>query len=222
MDGTHFVHHPRTAAIRASIQDRIGSARSLHTAFYFPFSDRNNIRFDSTQEPTGALGDLAWYSMRAIVEYLRPGGGPITKAAMAERDDHSGAIVRVSGFLGFATGQTSTFDAGYTAGTVVMDLSLLGTHGMIAMDDFALDWTDSIGFQNPAIEAGFVQRSGLATRKDFAFVPTPSAVAQDVLMIERFADLAASGPDADRNAHMEATRATQQYLDAIWTEIRTS
>ena len=71
LDATHFVHHPRTAAIRAATAERIGSPRSLHTAFYFPFADRDNIRFDPKQEPTGVLGDMAWYSMRAIVEYLR-------------------------------------------------------------------------------------------------------------------------------------------------------
>lgn len=36
--------------------------------FYFPFSDRENIRFDPTDEPMGAVGDMAWYSMRAVVE----------------------------------------------------------------------------------------------------------------------------------------------------------
>ena len=68
MDATHFVHHPRTAAIQAGIPMQIGTPRSLHTTFYFPFADRNNIRFDHTQEPMTALGDLAWYSMRAVVE----------------------------------------------------------------------------------------------------------------------------------------------------------
>jgi predicted dehydrogenase len=222
MDGTHFVHHPRTAAVRASLRDRIGSAKSLHTAFYFPFSDRDNIRFDSAQEPTGALGDMAWYSMRAIVEYLRPKGGPISVAAMAERDRDTRAIIRVSGFLTFQAGETSTFDVGYTAGTVIMDLSLLGTDGMITMDDFVLDWANSIGFQNPTTMVGFVHRRGMATREDFAFVETPSKAAQDVLMIESFAQLVASGRTGSREAHVEATLATQQYLDAIRTEMRTS
>jgi predicted dehydrogenase len=67
MDATHFVHHPRTAAIQAACAEKIGSPRSLHTTFYFPFTDRNNIRFDQTQEPMTALGDMAWYSMRAVV-----------------------------------------------------------------------------------------------------------------------------------------------------------
>ncbi|RYD30581.1 MAG: Gfo/Idh/MocA family oxidoreductase, partial [Verrucomicrobiaceae bacterium] len=68
MDATHFVHHPRTAAIQEEGTERIGTPRSLHTAFYFPLSDRSNIRFDLRQEPMTALGDMAWYSVRAAVE----------------------------------------------------------------------------------------------------------------------------------------------------------
>src|SRR5262249_29260471 len=46
MDATHFVHHARTSAIQAACPEKIGLPRSLHTTFYFPFADRNNIRFD--------------------------------------------------------------------------------------------------------------------------------------------------------------------------------
>ena len=51
MDATHFVHHPRTAAIQAAGAEKIDSPRSLNTKFYFPFSDRTNIRYDVKLEP---------------------------------------------------------------------------------------------------------------------------------------------------------------------------
>ncbi|WP_234840453.1 Gfo/Idh/MocA family protein [Sinorhizobium meliloti] len=54
MDATHFVHHPRTSAMRQRLAALIGAPRSLHTMFYFPFSDRENIRFDPSDEPVGA------------------------------------------------------------------------------------------------------------------------------------------------------------------------
>src|SRR5262249_41743375 len=93
MDATHFVHHPRTAAVRAACAEKIGMPRSLSTAFYYPNEDRNNIRYDSTQEPMTALGDMAWYSMRAVVEYLQPKGA-ITKVAVAtELDAKTDAII---------------------------------------------------------------------------------------------------------------------------------
>ena len=140
MDATHFVHHPRTAAITKTSSDLIGVPRSLHTAFYFPFPERTNIRFDVRMEPMGALGDMAWYSMRAVVEYLRPKGNVTTVTTVLQRDPERTALVRASGLIAFESGETSTFHVGYTAGTAIMDLQLLGTGGVIAMDDFVLDW----------------------------------------------------------------------------------
>ncbi len=90
-----------------------------------------------------ALGDMAWYSMRAVVEYLRPTGDISKVATACERDAQTAAIVRASGLIAFSTGEISTFDIGYTAGTVIMDLELIGTTGVIEMDDFVLDWTNS-------------------------------------------------------------------------------
>jgi predicted dehydrogenase len=216
MDATHFVHHPRTQAIRKASAEKIGSPRSLHTSFYFPIAGRDNIRFDPKQEPMTALGDMAWYSMRAVVEYLQP-RGRITKAAVAaERDAETNAIVRASGLIAFEGGQVSTFDVGYTAGTILMDLQLLGTTGVIGMDDFVLDWEGSFAFKNPEIKAGYSHRTGMVTRNDATFVPTPSDTAQEVAMIEDFAALATSGDAAQRASYAQASLKTQEYLDALW------
>ena len=121
-----------------------------------------------------ALGDMAWYSMRAVVEYLQPRGRITQGRRCSERDSETNAIVRASGLIAFEGGQVSTFDVGYTAGTIIMDLQLLGTTGVIGMDDFVLDWESSFAFKNPEIKAGYSHRTGMATRKDATFVPTPS------------------------------------------------
>jgi predicted dehydrogenase len=216
MDATHFVHHPRTAAIQKAGVEKIGSPRSLNTKFYFPFSDRTNIRYNVEVEPMGALGDLAWYSMRAVVEYLHPQGQITKVVAVAERDPETTSVVRASGLIAFEGGEVSTFDVGYTAGAVIMDLQLLGTSGVIGMDDFVLDWTDSLAFKNPDIKTGYFHRTGMATRKDVTFVPTPSNTAAEVAMIQTFAEAAAFGNAARRAAFAASSLKTQQYLDAIW------
>jgi predicted dehydrogenase len=219
MDATHFVHHPRTAAIRAASPEKIGPPRSLHTSFYFPTADPKNIRLDPTQEPTGAVGDMAWYSMRAVVEYLRP-AGKITRAlTVVERHPQTNGVMRASGIIAFEGGEDSTFDVGYTAGTLLMTLQLLGTKGVIGMDDFVLDWADSFAFKNPDIKVGYSVRTGMATRKDATFVPTPSSAAQEVGMVDNFADLAASSDSAKRAAYAEASLKTQEYVDAIWAAV---
>jgi predicted dehydrogenase len=220
MDATHFVHHPRTQAIREAIPGLIGRPRSLHTTFYFPVTDRSNMRFDPTQEPMGAAGDQVWYPMRAVVEYLQPQGAPATVGAVAERDAETGAVISVSGMIGFESGEVATFDAGYTGGTVIMDLSLLGTSGMIAVDDFLLDWTDSFAFHNPGIKTGYTHRTGMATRSDFTFIETPSTAPADVLMIDHFAELVTSGDPRAAASFVEASLKTQRYVDAIWEAVR--
>jgi hypothetical protein len=87
---------------------------------------------------------------------------------------------------------------------------------MIQMDDFVLDWNDSFVFKNKDIETGYFHRTGMATRKDTTFVPTPASAAQEVLMINDFVELAASGNAAQRSAYVEASLMTQRYLDRIW------
>lgn len=216
MDATHFVHHPRTAMIQELIPAKIGSPRSLHTAFYFPFSDRCNIRFDPKQEPMTALGDMAWYSMRAVVEYLQPKGQILKAVAIPERDPQTGAIIRISGVIAFEGGEVSTFDVGYTAGTVTQDLQLLGTTGIITMNDFVLDWTDSFAFKNPDIQIGFSHRTGMATPKDATFIATLAKIGQEVLMIEDFAELVVSRNPVQMAHYVRCSLATQGYLDALW------
>ncbi len=97
-----------------------------------------------------------------------------------------------------------------------MDLQLLGTTGVITMDDFVLDWESSFAFKNPEIKAGYTFRTGMATRQDAIFVPTPTDVAQEVAMIEHFAELAASGDATKRARYAEVSLKTQEYLDALW------
>ena len=213
MDATHFVHHPRTLALQRAIPERIGTPRSLHTSFYFPLSDRGNIRFDVREEPMGAIGDMAWNSMRAIVEYLRPEGSVLKAVTIAEGVSQNKAVSRASGLIAFEGGKVSTFDVGL--GSLAMDLQLLGTTGMITMDDFVLDWKDSFAFKNKA-DVGYFHRTGLAARKDIAFVSTPANQAQEVSMIDDFAELVATGNAIERSACAEASQKTQQYLDAVW------
>ena len=167
-------------------------------------------------EPMGALGDMAWYSMRAVVEYLRPQGRITTVVTVPERDPETTTVVRASGLIAFDCGEVSTFDIGYTAGTAIMDLQLLGTSGVIGMDDFVLDWADSFAFKNPDIKTGYTHRTGMATRKDVTFVPKPAHTSGEVAMIETFAELAASGNAARRAGFAASSLKTQEYLDAIW------
>ena len=98
-----------------------------------------------------------------------------------------------------------------------MDLSLLGTKGMITMDDFVLDWTNSFAFDNPRIATGYIHRTGMATRDDFTFVETPTEAPGEQLMIETFAKVAQSHSAKEMIRWANASKLTQRYLDELWT-----
>ena len=86
MDGTHFVHHPRTLDIRQRREERLGFVWSVASAFQFDLPDRGNIRYNPRLEPMGAIGDAGWYNMRAAVEYLPSDVVLDTTSAYLRRD----------------------------------------------------------------------------------------------------------------------------------------
>jgi predicted dehydrogenase len=206
MDGTHFVHHPRTLDIRANREARLGFVWSVASAFQFNLADRGNIRFNPELEPMGAIGDAGWYNMRAAVEYLPPDVQLDTVSSHLRRDAETGAAISGTGVLDFTDGSTSTWNCGFDSGAVVMDLRITGTEGVINIDDF-------LG-QNPDGSADFLYRKGGWGRGTNEEVNIPSARPGAALMFE---DMAAAATDPALREHwMMATERTQALLDAAW------
>ena len=206
MDGTHFVHHPRTLDIRRRREERLGVVWSVASAFQFNLPDRSNIRFNTELEPMGAIGDAGWYNMRAAVEYLPPGVVLDTASARLRRDAETGAAISGSGVLRFTDGATSTWNCGFDSGAVVMDLRITGTEGVINIDDF-------LG-QNRDGSADFLYRKGGWGRGESEEINIPSGKPGAALMFE---DMAAAAADPTlREQWMSATERTQALLDAAW------
>jgi predicted dehydrogenase len=206
MDGTHFVHHPRTLDIKRRREERLGVVWSVASAFQFNLPDRDNIRFNTELEPMGAIGDAGWYNMRAAVEYLPPGVVLDTASAHLRRDARTGAAIGGSGVLRFTDGATSTWNCGFDSGAVVMDLRITGTGGVINIDDFLSQDRDG--------SADFLYRKGGWGRGESEEIEIPSAKPGAALMFE---DMAAAAADPTlREQWMSATERTQALLDAAW------
>lgn len=206
MDGTHFVHHPRTLDIKQRRDELLGSVWSVASAFQFNLPDRNNIRFRPDLEPMGAIGDAGWYNMRAAVEYLPPDVVLDTVGAHLRRDSETGAAISGSGVLDFSDGSTSTWNCGFDSGAVVMDLRITGTGGVINIDDFLS--------QNRDGSADFLYRKGGWGRGVSEEINISSAKPGAALMFE---DMAAAAADSSlRDQWMTATERTQALLDAVW------
>ncbi|XP_062083007.1 uncharacterized oxidoreductase At4g09670-like [Humulus lupulus] len=69
MDGTMWMHHPRTAAMRDFLSDsnRFGQLKMVNATFTFAAKSdflKNDIRVKPDLDALGALGDTGWYCVR--------------------------------------------------------------------------------------------------------------------------------------------------------------
>jgi predicted dehydrogenase len=209
MDGTHFVHHPRTAQIKATMHEKIGSPWSIDSAFQFSLTDADNIRLDPALEPYGAIGDAGWYNMRAAVEYTAPGVKLVGVDAYVRRDKKSKAVISGGGVIAFSDGSTNTWNCGFEAGAANMDLRLSGVGGQISLDDFV--------FNPRGGPAEYVYRKGgFGDGATSERIAVPSAKPPAALMFEKFAAMV--GDPARFEASVAASERTQEWLDAIWTK----
>lgn len=206
MDGTHFVHHPRTKHIRDRMSAKVGWPWSLDSAFQFNLPDRGNIRFNPNLEPMGAIGDAGWYNMRAAVEYLSPGIEIRSVSAYLRRDRETGAAISGSGVILFDDGATTTWNCGFDSGAVVMDLRLTGDQGVINLDNFLSNDQDG--------SASYSQKKGSwGSTVEGSTTVGPSQPGAALM----FEDFAAMVNDPEwREASIHSTERTQRWLDAIW------
>ncbi len=204
MDGTHFVHHPRTAYIKSNTASLAGWPWSIDSAFQFKLSDKSNIRMNPKLEPYGAIGDAGWYNMRVAVEYSAPGVEIKSVEAFIRRDSETNAVTSGSGVIVFDDGSTNTWNCSFESGAGIMDLRISGEKGVIKLDDFLS--------QRPADKpADFEYRQNW---NDTKFIEVSSEKPEATLMFEDFAAMLGN------STLLEASRAvserTQMWLDAIW------
>jgi predicted dehydrogenase len=216
MDATHFTHHPRTAQVRSELPSRIGTPSVIRSAFFFPNTDRENIRFNPQKEPTGAFGDMAWYSMRAVVEFTPDDAELVDCSSYIGRDKVTGAVVRASGVLRLTNGTLSTWDVGFNVGNLVMDLDLLGERGMLSMDDWVLDWESVPPMPVESYPVEYSVRSGLMTPREATHVLTPAAPKQASRMMANFAAICAAPTSPAAEASIRRAERTQALLDGAW------
>jgi predicted dehydrogenase len=205
MDATHFVHHPRTAAVLAQIGEITGRPQSLDSSFLVSLSNRGDIRYDPALEPLGALGDLGWYSMRATLEYLSHAAELRSASTRLRHETRTGAIIAGSGSLTFEDGTVSDWRCSFDAEAPVIQLRLSGPLGQIAMDNF-------VG-EDPDGSADYRQAGAGAADAAPTRVRVESRFSGPSLMFQDFA--AAARDPALRERWMQASERTQALLDAV-------
>ncbi|NNU15059.1 Gfo/Idh/MocA family oxidoreductase [Parvularcula sp. ZS-1/3] len=218
-DATHFTHNPRTDAIIEAIErGDIGEPLSLMANFHADVGGRENIRFNPALEPYGALGDLGWYCARLVAEFAWGAFETSGRHAFGSWDQDT--LVSISSVTRFMNKSFRlTMDCGFQAGAFTQEMTLIGTEGIISMDDFVHDWEKArIGEEKPQFPSGYKLRKGRSDPDTAEFIKTPSAKSHMIFLLENFADAVAGNPP-DVLAGGRTMCKTQEFLDDIWRSL---
>jgi len=144
MDGVMFMHGPRLAKMRLTLDDgeSVGSIRRITSSFSF-CGDKNffqhNIRADGRLEPTGCLGDLGWYSIRFTLWALNwKMPQAVFGRMLAQSEPSNGRIPAPMEFtadLTFSGGVSAAFYSSFLAGHQQWAI-ISGQKGFLSLTDF--------------------------------------------------------------------------------------
>ncbi|KAL5982032.1 hypothetical protein ACLOJK_016100 [Asimina triloba] len=221
MDGTMWMHHPRTHKMREMLSSPtlFGQLKAVHSTFgYFGDSDflEKDVRVNPDLDSLGALGDVGWYCIRAILwaaDYQLP------KTVSALPDpifNKAGVVLTCGASLQWEDGKTATFLCSFQI-HLSMDITVLGTKGTLHLNDFAIPIQEASARFSLASQSGF---NDLAT--GWTAIPTefaiPTELPQEALMVKEFSSLAASIRDSSSKPEAKwaaISRKTQVILDAV-------
>lgn len=161
MDGVMFMHDPRFSRLREILDDgeTVGEVRRISSAFSFRGDDdfaTGDIRTHASLEPTGCLGDLGWYCLRAslwAMQWELP-----QRVCGRVLGGETAAIMEFSGELDFANGATASFYCSFLTPNQRW-LNVSGTKGNLRVPDFVVPADDNdtdyeIGFHRSARPPG--------------------------------------------------------------------
>ncbi len=200
LDGTMWVHHPRSAEMRLFLQDgSLGNLRRVTSTFTFNGAEmlpENDFRW-RREFGGGSLLDLGWYCVRASLWAF--GGLPLRVTAQAAWQNE--VDVDFSGWMWFAGDRVASFDCGFR--TVRRKwFEIAGDQASLVCDDFTRPWDEE--------QARFWihgPNGKLSTH-------TSPVASQEVCMIENFCrTLAANKIREDWAADAVATQAVCAALD---------
>jgi predicted dehydrogenase len=123
-------HHPQWQRVRALVRGgRIGTVRSIQSAFLFTVLDPNNVR-NQASLGGGALYDVGCYPL-VTARYIF-GAEPTRAIAMIDHDASVGVDTLTCGLLEFPGGGQLVFSSAFRA-AAYQRVTILGTEGRIEM-----------------------------------------------------------------------------------------
>ncbi|KDP25830.1 hypothetical protein JCGZ_22552 [Jatropha curcas] len=224
MDGTMWLHHPRTAKIKELLSHPklIGGIEFLHsTSTMSPPAEffQNDIRVKPDMDPLGALGDLGWYCIGSILwakNYKLPN---IVTDLPDVTKNSDGVILSFSASLHYEEEQEKTVSTIHCSflSYSSMDLRIVGSNGSIHLMDFIMPFQEDSAFFNFTFRAKFVDlHIGWNVKPEKIVVA--NGMPQEATMVQEFArivsDIRNFGAFPDTK-WPEISRKTQVVLDAV-------
>ncbi|XP_061342935.1 uncharacterized oxidoreductase At4g09670-like [Gastrolobium bilobum] len=224
MDGTMWVHHPRTAKMKEALSDeqRFGQLKWIHSCITYnpgPEFLKNSIRVKPDLDGLGALGDIGWYCIGAIlwtVDYELPKSVLAFPGATL---NEAGVIISCGSSLHWEDGRSATFYCSFLT-YLTFDVTVLGTKGCVRLHDFTLPFEETFGYgtfsEASELDYGKIEQGRWCPKPNEHVVETEFS--QDVLMVKEFSDLVGKVKCYEmkpEKAWQVMSRKTQLVLDAV-------
>lgn len=211
MDGTMWMHHPRTAKMLELLRDpdlfgQLKLVSSIGCFLAAPDFLHSNIRVNPELDSLGVLGDIGWYCIRLILwaaDYRLP------KTALAlpnPSKNEAGLLLACGASLHWEDASVATFHCSFLAHRT-FQVAIVGSKGTLTLSDFINPFKEN--------SARFTFSS---TDYDVSTEPP-----QEAIMISEFSRLVGairdnSGSKPDK-VWPSITRKTQLVLDAVKASI---
>ncbi|VVA38830.1 PREDICTED: oxidoreductase [Prunus dulcis] len=223
MDGSMWLHHPRTAKLKELISEsnhfgQINIIRSTSTKSVTQDFRESNIRVKPDLDALGALGDLGWYCIGAILwakDYKLP---TLVNALPDVTKNSAGVILScTASFYWEPLDETvATIHCSFLSHTS-MDLAISGCNGSLHCNDYIIPYQEKSASFAFTSGATFLEHH-IGWNVGPEEVRVISELPQEALMVEEFARLVKGimkfghRPDSK---WPEISRNTQVVLDAV-------
>ncbi|XP_031480085.1 uncharacterized oxidoreductase At4g09670-like isoform X1 [Nymphaea colorata] len=226
MDGTMWMHHPRTAKMRELLSDAslFGDLRWVNSAFTFAATDyflKNDIRVKPDLDALGALGDAGWYCIRSILwaaDYELP--KTVTAIRGTVSRNAAGVLLSCGSSLLWDDEKVATFHCSFNS-NLTTNFTVSGTRGTLHVDDFVVPFKENSATFSFSSDSGFTE---LVT--GWSPLPTQLHVAtdlpQEACLVREFARLVRAIIDSGSKPDQKwpvITKKTQMVLDAVKASI---
>ncbi|XP_020586746.1 uncharacterized oxidoreductase At4g09670-like [Phalaenopsis equestris] len=225
MDGTMWMHHPRTAKMRDLLSDPnlFGQVKRTNSIFCFNGSPdflQNDIRVKPDLDGLGALGDAGWYCISSI---LWANDYDLPKTAIAFPNpvkNEAGVVLSCDASLHWEDGRVATFHCSFLA-NLTMDLTIIGSKGTLHLNDFIIPFEESsanITFASDSLLNDAVTAWATLSQKHVVSTDLP----QEALMVTEFSRLVSEIKESGSKPDYKwptISRKTQVVLDAVKASI---